>query len=167
MYATLLLNATYEPLKVISWKKAMTLLCLDKAEVLACYQKHVRSTRLLFELPAVMRLRSRVPWRRLGVRFSRRHVFVRDRFSCQYCGQRFPTRDLTFDHVMPKSRGGRTCWNNIVTSCRECNQEKAGRTPDEAGMPLLNQPHAPSWLPPQVRDENQSTPHPLWEPYLW
>lgn len=169
MTPTLLLNATYEPIKLITWQKAVTLLFLEKVEPLVHYQHKIRGATRDLEQPAVVRLHKRVPWRRNGVRFSRRHVFIRDNFTCQYCGAQPRIRELTFDHVMPRSRGGGTNWLNIVTCCRDCNQFKAHRTPEEARMTLMRKPYAPRWLPPQVR-EGQNTagsPHPLWEPYLW
>lgn len=82
-----------------------------------------------------------------GVRFSRGHVFIRDQFTCQYCLQEFPRQKLNLDHVMPRSRGGKTSWENVVTSCHACNRRKADRTPSEANMPLSRKPQRPqaSW----------------------
>jgi 5-methylcytosine-specific restriction endonuclease McrA len=167
MTPTLLLDATYEPLQLISWQKAMTLLFLRKVEVLAHYEQHIHGGERSLAQPAVVRLNRRVPWRKSGVRFSRRHVFQRDGYACQYCGEVCAPRDLTFDHVFPRSRGGETGWSNIVTSCRACNQRKGDRTPEEARMTLLRRPVAPRWLPPHVKEQGISGPHPLWEPYLW
>jgi 5-methylcytosine-specific restriction endonuclease McrA len=152
---------------LISWQKAITLLFLRKVEALEHYEHKIRGGHNSIAQPAVVRLHRRVPWRKHGVRFSRRHVFQRDDHTCQYCAQHFVPRDLTFDHVMPRSRGGETSWTNIVTSCRRCNQRKGNRTPKEAGMKLLQRPYAPRWLPPHVRSHGVGGPHPLWEPYLW
>jgi 5-methylcytosine-specific restriction endonuclease McrA len=167
MNPTLLLNATYEPLQLISWQKALTLICLEKVEPLAHYEDSIRNAIDPLLQPAVVRLRRRVPWQNQGVRFSRRHVFQRDTYTCQYCGHVGAPKELTFDHVVPRSRGGETNWNNIVTCCRDCNQRKGDRLPHEANLTLSRRPVAPRWLPPQVKDNGTSAPHPLWEPYLW
>jgi 5-methylcytosine-specific restriction endonuclease McrA len=84
---------------------------------------------------------------RLRIRFSRVNIYARDRFVCQYDGRRYPTEDLTFDHVLPRSRGGRTSWENIVTCCVDCNTRKGNRTPQEAGMRLRALPLRPRYLP--------------------
>jgi len=87
----------------------------------------------------------RVPKRR--IRFSRYNIFARDRNTCQYCGKKCPTEDLTFDHVIPVVNGGGKTWDNIVSCCFECNHKKGGRTPEEAGMRLIRQPKEPEWVP--------------------
>lgn len=148
MEHTLLLNATYEPLKVIHWKRAITLLFQGKVEVLAFHDREIRGVSVSVRLPSVLRLLQFVRVRtRRKVRFSRANLFLRDGYRCQYCGKRFPVRDLTFDHVIPASRGGRKTWENIVTACWWCNNKKSGRTPEEAGMRLIRKPQEPRWLP--------------------
>lgn len=167
MTRTLLLNATYEPLKVIDWRKAITLVFLDKVEALAHYDEQIASARRTLRLPAVVRLTERVPWRRPAVRFNRRGVFARDGYTCQYCGQRLPVRDLTLDHVVPRAQGGVTSWTNIVTSCSECNQFKGDRTPEEANLKLRSRPYAPYWQLNAGSEEAAQEVQRLWEPYLW
>lgn len=146
-YPALLLNATYEPLRVVSWKKALVLVFLKKAEVIEEYDKEVRSVSSSFRLPSILRLlpyvKSRPPW----VKFSRYNVYLRDGFRCQYCGEVLPPEELTCDHVIPRSKGGVTDWTNVVTCCKSCNYKKGGRTPQEAGMKLLREPSRPLWLP--------------------
>ena len=115
MERVLLLNASYEPLRVISWKRAITLVTLDKVEVLETYERKVRSVTLAIRLPAVVRLLHLVRFRNHTIRFSRQNIYTRDKFQCQYCGRRMDSCDLTYDHVIPKSMGGRTAWENIVT----------------------------------------------------
>lgn len=166
MNRTLLLNATYEPITVIDWRKAITLLVLQKVEALAHYDNEIRSARRAVKLPAVVRLQRRVPWRKPTVRFNRRHVFARDKHTCQYCGHRMPASTLTFDHVVPRSHGGPTNWTNIVTSCVPCNQVKGDRTPEQASMKLLRRPYAPYWILSNGHEEAVE-PSSLWEPYLW
>ena len=134
MEQTLLLNATYEPLKVVHWQKAITLWCQGKVEVISSYDREVRSPSFSFKLPSVIRLLRYIKIKRNidYVPFSRANIYARDDHSCQYCGKVFPTMDLTFDHVVPVAQGGRKDWENIVTCCVTCNRRKGGRTPAEA-----------------------------------
>lgn len=146
MELTLLLNATYEPLKVINWKKAITLLFQGKVEVLEVYDKEIHAVSVTFKLPSVLRLLKIVKTNNNGsVRFSRVNIFTRDKYKCQYCGKKFNTEDLTFDHVIPMAKGGKKTWENIVTACWRCNNQKSGRTPEEAGIKLIRQPVKPKW----------------------
>jgi len=149
MELTLLLNATYEPLRVVNWKKAISLLWQGKVEVLEVYDKEIQGVSITIKLPAVMRLLKLVKVRNgYGVvKFSRSNIFARDKYSCQYCSQRYHTEDLTFDHVVPIAKGGRKTWENIVTACWRCNNRKSGRTPEEAGMRLIKKPSRPKWTP--------------------
>jgi len=141
---TLLLNASYEPLGIISWKKAVCLWVTDKVEIVREYDDFdLSSVSITIKCPAVVRLLKYVKNARRKVKFSRINVFARDNFSCQFCGCQPGTHDLTYDHVVPKSRGGRTCWTNIVTACYSCNAKKADRTPKEAKMPLKKLPVKP------------------------
>lgn len=147
MEQVLLLNITYEPLKVIPWKKALTLLFLQKVEVLEEYNREIRAVSFTLRMPSVVRLLRMVKRHRSAVKFSRQNIYLRDRHQCQYCGGKFTTEDLTYDHVIPRSRGGKTEWTNIVTCCITCNRDKGGRTPQEAGMRLVRKPTRPDWLP--------------------
>lgn len=144
MDRTLLLNATFEPLAIVPWKKAVTLLFLQKVEVVREYDKEIRSVSSGVRLPSVVKLRRFVRNNHAAVRFSRRNVFLRDDYTCQYCGKRFEPKLLTCDHLMPRSRGGITEWTNIVTSCVRCNFEKGDRLPEEVKMVPLRKPTRPS-----------------------
>jgi 5-methylcytosine-specific restriction endonuclease McrA len=144
MDRTLLLNTTFEPLAVVSWQKAITLMFLNKVEVIREYDREIRSVSTGFRLPAVIRLLRFVGNKQLQVRFSRRNVFLRDHYICQYCGQQFDPKYLTCDHIMPKSRGGITGWTNIVTSCIYCNLKKADKLPEEVEMVPRKKPGRPS-----------------------
>lgn len=144
---TLLLNSTYEPLKVISWQRAITLMWLGKVEVVRSYEKDIRSVTFKVRMPAVVRLLRFVRRKQPQVSFSRRNLFARDNNSCQYCGRGRETPELTYDHVIPRSQGGKTDWTNIVTCCVECNRRKGGRTPEQAGMRLHRVPKRPEHLP--------------------
>jgi 5-methylcytosine-specific restriction endonuclease McrA len=149
MQQALLLNATFEPLKVVDWQKAITLWCQGKVEVIAHHDREVRSVSFTIKLPSVIRLLRFVKIKRRFdyVPFSRANIYSRDRYTCQYCHQTFPTAELTFDHVVPVAQGGRKDWENIVTCCVGCNRLKGGRTPAEAGMKLLRTPRRPDSAP--------------------
>jgi 5-methylcytosine-specific restriction endonuclease McrA len=149
MEQALLLNATYEPLKVVNWQKAITLWCQGKVEVIAHHEREIRSVSVSFKLPSVIRLLRFVKIRRRFdyLPFSRLNIYARDHHTCQYCRKVFPTQDLTFDHVVPVAQGGRKDWENIVTCCVSCNRKKGGRTPAEAGMRLMRQPKRPDSAP--------------------
>ena len=147
MEHVLLLNITYEPLKIINWKKAITLLFLGKVEVVEEYNREIHSVSFTIKLPSVIRLLKLVKRPERPVRFSRQNIYLRDNYKCQYCGEQFPTEELTYDHVLPRSKGGRTEWENIVTCCIDCNKKKGGRTPEEAGMKLIRRPVRPKWIP--------------------
>lgn len=144
---SLLLNATFEPIGVISWRKAIILTFLGKAEVISAYHQAIHSISQTIKLPAVLRLTRYVKYRRQDVKFTRRNIYIRDKYRCQYCGKVFEPKDLTYDHVIPRSRGGKTTWSNVVTCCHTCNLKKGDRTPKDAGMTLLNQPREPRWHP--------------------
>lgn len=149
MEMTLVLNATFEPLKVVNWQRAMTLWCQGKVEIVETHEREVRAVTFSFKLPSVVRLLRfvKIRHREDYVPFTRANIYARDRYRCQYCGREFETRDLTFDHVIPASRGGRRTWDNIVTACVGCNTTKDNRTPAEAGMHLLRQPRKPPASP--------------------
>ena len=127
MEHTLLLATTYEPLKIISWKKAVILTILRKVEVVEAYERMVHSPSLSLSLPAVVRLHRTIPRRPRSVKFSRQNIFFRDRYTCQYCNRPHPSHLLTYDHVWPKSKGGKTTWDNVVTSCISCNLKKGNK----------------------------------------
>jgi 5-methylcytosine-specific restriction endonuclease McrA len=149
MEQTLLLNATYEPLKVVHWQKAVTLLCQGKVEVVEVYDREIRAVRFSFKLPSVIRLLRYIKIKRRFdyVPFSRANIYARDNHCCQYCGSQLPTSELTFDHVVPVAQGGRKDWENIVTCCINCNRRKGGRTPEESRMHLVRWPRRPESAP--------------------
>ena len=144
MDAVLLLNATYEPLTVLSLPRAVKLLLRGRVEPVAEEPVMVSGPARAIAVPQVLRLKVyvRVPHRRTPA-WSRRGLLERDSHTCAYCGRRYPGRDLTVDHVIPLSQGGGSTWGNTVTACGRCNQRKADSTPHEAGMKLLIEPKAP------------------------
>jgi 5-methylcytosine-specific restriction endonuclease McrA len=147
MHSVLLLNASYEPIKVISWQRAVTMFFLGKIEVVEEYEHNIRSVSLVIKAPAVVRLLNYIRIGRKSPPLSRTNVLARDNFQCQYCAKEVSSKEATLDHVIPRSQGGRTEWDNIVCCCAACNRKKGGRTPAEARMTLRSRPGKPDWLP--------------------
>jgi 5-methylcytosine-specific restriction endonuclease McrA len=137
----LVLNQNYEPLSVAGVRRALALLGTGRAEVLEHGVPPIRTPSRELARPSVIRLVAYVRRPRPRVRFSRREIFRRDGYTCQYCGR--TGGHLTLDHVFPRHRGGRDGWENLVTACRSCNQRKGGRTPQEARMTLRRRPFEP------------------------
>jgi 5-methylcytosine-specific restriction endonuclease McrA len=165
MERTLLLTRGYEPISVISWQRAIRLQVLDKVEVVETWDAEVRSVRFAFKVPAVVRLVTAFSLHQQRIKFSRQNVLARDRWRCQYCGAKHPAGVLTLDHVLPRSRGGKTSWENIVTACSECNSTKGSRTPEEAGMRLRKHPQRPRWLPMLALVAARRAVPPVWSTY--
>jgi 5-methylcytosine-specific restriction endonuclease McrA len=166
MTAVLFLDAQWRPLRVEPWQRAMADFFLGKVEIVE-YSKDrtIQGTTRAYPMPSVVRILRTFKRDRIRIKFSRINIYARDRFTCQYDGRRYATEDLTFDHVLPRSRGGRTTWENIVTCCIECNSSKANRTPEEAQMKLLSRPRKPAYLPAvMVRDTGMKIPD-EWQPY--
>jgi 5-methylcytosine-specific restriction endonuclease McrA len=164
---TLLLTQGYEPIQIISWQRAITLLALDKVEVVEEYDAQIRAPSIIVRVPAVVRLRKTFRRHAKPVKFSRVNIYARDGHRCQYCAMKCTTDELTYDHVVPRSKGGRTSWENIVSACYACNRRKANRTPAEAGMKLLATPARPSWMPSvQIRVSARSVPD-AWRDYVY
>ena len=139
MGQVLVLNASYEPLNITSWRRATILMIKGKAESLEEDADH--NIRQNVKAPTVIRLRDfiRVPYREIPL--TRKNIFQRDQNCCKYCGQ--SNQKLSIDHVIPRSRGGTDNWENVITACLQCNVIKGNRTPEEAKMPLLGKPYKP------------------------
>ena len=137
----LVLNQNYEPLNVCNARRAIVLVDRGKAEILEHGLDAMRSPSRTLRLPSVIRLVYMIKRPRPQVRLTRREIFVRDRYTCQYCGS--TTKDLTLDHVVPRHRGGKHTWDNLVSACRSCNHRKGSHSPDEAHMKLLRVPQKP------------------------
>lgn len=168
MQSTLLLNQGYNPLGTISWQRAITLLFRGKAELVEVYEaKELRSAYLSIKMPAVIRLINKVIKKHNNqqLRFSRINIYTRDGFRCQYCKTEPGIDNLNLDHVIPRSRGGKTEWENICTCCKSCNLKKRDRTPAEAGLTLISKPYKPSWLPIFILKERKNVPN-EWNNYL-
>ncbi len=166
--SVLVLNRLYMAIRVVSARRALTMLCKDLAEVvnvekgqyisydfdswteLSQYREEftpdtdwVRTTRVHIAVPKIIRLMGydRLPAQ--SVKLNRRNLYARDESRCQYCGKKFPTSELTLDHVVPRSHGGGSSWENLVCACVACNSRKGGRTPHQARMKLLRKPYKP------------------------
>ncbi|HJO87437.1 MAG TPA: HNH endonuclease [Rhodospirillales bacterium] len=144
----LVLNAdfrplNYFPLSLWGWQDTVKAVFLDRVNVVSEYDNAIHSPSWEMKLPSVISLKQYVQVSRKPA-FTRFNVFLRDRFSCQYCSDPFPTQDLTFDHVVPRSRGGRTEWTNVVTACGICNLKKGNKSIKEAHMHLLKKPDQPN-----------------------
>jgi 5-methylcytosine-specific restriction endonuclease McrA len=144
MQATLVLDQGYQPINTVPWTKAMAYIAKDKVDVLEEYEQAVHFN---VGMPAVVRLTHKIATHKKRSKFSRQNVLARDKFKCQYCGARGRGTVLTFDHVVPRSKGGKTEWSNIVMACEGCNAKKSDRTPVQAGMKLRSRPERPHWVP--------------------
>lgn len=164
---TLVLDQSYTPLKVVSWQRAIELLTLGKVEVLSEYNQEVRSTYLVIKIPAVVRLLKRFRRHKKPVKFSRVNIYGRDDYTCQYCGEKKTINELTYDHVIPRSQGGKTTWTNIVSACSTCNSKKAGRTPEQARMKLRKKPVQPVDMPAMFIQVSKTNVPDAWRDYLY
>ncbi len=166
----LVLNADYRPLSYYPlslwpWQETIKAVFLGRVDVVSTYDHVIRSPSFEMRLPSVVSLKSYVAQDRPPA-FTRFNLFLRDSFACQYCGS---DEDLTFDHVTPRSRGGRTTWENIVTACAPCNLAKGGRTPREAAMQPRHHPRRPTMY--ELQDRGRRFPpnhlHKSWLDYLY
>jgi 5-methylcytosine-specific restriction endonuclease McrA len=167
---SLVLNAdytplSYYPLSLWPWQTAVKAVFLERVDIVANYEREVRSANFAMQLPSVIALRQFVRPSSHPA-FTRFNLFLRDSFRCQYCGAR---EDLTFDHVNPRAYGGRTTWENVATACAPCNLRKGGRTPRQAGLKLYREPYRPtSW---QLQENGRRFPpnylHESWRDWLY
>lgn len=166
----LVLNAdytplSYYPLSLWDWQSAIKAVVLDRVAIVAEYDRQIHSPSRSIRLPSVIALKTYVKPSRYPA-FTRFNLFLRDRFTCQYCGC---GDDLTFDHVVPRAYGGRTTWQNVVTACSPCNLRKGGRTPREAGMHLRKSIGQPTTY--ELQENGRAFPphhlHETWRDYLY
>lgn len=169
----LVLNAdfrplSYFPLSLWSWQDAVKAVCMDRVSIISTYDRVIHSPTTEMRLPSVIALKDYVTATK-RVAFTRFNVFLRDRFSCQYCGQRFATPLLTFDHVIPRARGGRTSWTNVVTACGSCNLRKGSHMPHVCGMIPRVAPRMPSTF--ELQEHGRAFPpghlHHSWRDFLY
>lgn len=166
MQRVLVLNATYEPLSIISVQRAVVLLLKEKAELVEAAAERLHASRTSVPVPLVIRLVYfvRVP-HPVVLAPTRRSVVVRDNFTCQYCGDTPGRGVLTLDHIVPRSKGGQTSWENVVAACRACNMRKGDRTPEEAGMALRKKPGRPHYVAFLLLSE--AGPKDVWKKYVY
>ncbi len=169
----LVLNADYRPLSYFplslwSWQDTVKAVFLDRVTILSEYDRMVHSPRFEMRLPSVIALRDYIATSRYPA-FTRFNVFLRDSFRCQYCDLRRPTPELTFDHVVPRSKGGRTSWDNVVTACGICNMRKGSRLPSQCGMHPRRAPWRP--LSMELQENGRAFPpnylHDSWRDFLY
>jgi 5-methylcytosine-specific restriction endonuclease McrA len=169
----LVLNADYRPLSYLplslwSWQEAIKAVFLDRVTIISEYETEVHSPSFRMKLPSVIALKDFVTVDRRPA-FTRFNVFLRDKFSCQYCGDEHHAHHLTFDHVIPRSKGGRTEWENVVAACSECNETKGSQLPHQCGMYPRRKPVSPSiW---ELQENGRFFPpgylHDSWRDYLY
>ena len=141
----LVLNQNYEPLNITNARRGVALVYLGKAVVVETDSQVLHSPSVSFEMPTVVRLAYYVRRPTPQLKLTRRSIIARDGHRCQYCGKR--AQAVTIDHVIPRHRGGRTDWSNLVCACIKCNNKKGNRTPKEAGMSLIRKPIRPRYVP--------------------
>jgi 5-methylcytosine-specific restriction endonuclease McrA len=142
--SVLVLNISYEVINVCSARRAIVLILKGVATAEESTDKIFRSTSLTLRVPAVIRLMRYVKISYKLVTFSRKNIFLRDNYTCYYCMKQFKPRELTLDHVIPRSKGGWNNWDNVVTACILCNKKKGNKTPEEADLILMRRPKAPA-----------------------
>jgi len=169
----LVLNADYRPLSYFplstwNWQETIKAIFLERVDVVSHYDRVIRSPSAEHQLPSVVALKQYVPQTRRPP-FTRFNVFLRDRFTCQYCASPFAAPDLTFDHLIPRSRGGRTSWDNVVTACTRCNLAKGNRSPKECNMQPLHRPTMPNTY--ELQERGRAYPpnflHESWRDFLY
>ena len=172
-FPALVLNAdfrplSYFPLSLWSWQNSIKAVFLSRVNVVSEYDRAIHSPSTEIKLPSVISLRDYVHMDRRPA-FTRFNVFLRDAFTCQYCGGAYRTEELTFDHIVPRSRGGRTLWDNVVTACEPCNLKKGHRSLRQSGMRVRCHPGRPSYF--QLQENGRAFPpnflHESWRDFLY
>ena len=157
----LVLNSDYSPINVTSFKRGFNLVFKGKAEVVQSTGEPIITYLGEFLRPVIIRLLDYIHYRPKKISVSKNRIMKRDKFRCVYCGSQ---RHLTIDHVLPKSRGGRTSWDNVVTACHKCNNKKDNKTPEEAGLQMKVNPKQPNHISFITKDNKY---HEKWKPYLY
>ncbi len=142
----LVLNTTFEPINICNLKRAIIMIFKNEASVLEYYETSIHSPSMEIQAPAVIKLKEYVKVPHKKVILTRKNILIRDKNTCQYCGKVFPPSELTIDHIIPRSKGGQTKWDNVVACCKKCNSKKGQKTPWEAGMTLVRKPSAPNYI---------------------
>lgn len=156
METILVLNSDYTPLNITTFKRAIVLVVKGKAEIVKDDVGVVRTENITYTKPLIIRLFKYIAHKMKKIRVNRQRLYKRDNNECAYCGSK---KELTIDHILPKSRGGKNSWCNLITCCLSCNLKKGDKTPEEAKMPLLFTPKIPSFL------SNDSSIKKIWEDF--
>jgi len=159
------LDSAYRPIEIIDAIEALVMCIIGKAIPVETYETKINSPSKAFNLPAVIVLKNVVKFRFTTIACNRQNIVLRDNNQCQYCANYFPLDKLTMDHVLPKSRGGKNTWENLVAACKKCNQKKGSRTTKESGMIPLKKPVRPKASLLRTIKKNQISD--LWKDYLW
>ena len=166
----LLLDQYWQPVAVITWQKAMSLILTthkQKAQVVQEYpDKVIHSVNKSFNVPSIVRVFG-VGKKRSSIPCTSDNVFYRDQYLCAYCGVKQAKRNLTIDHIFPVVQGGQRSWKNLISACRACNEKKGGRTPKQANMPLLFRPKEPEWSLPFYFKLTKNDPISHWSEYIY
>lgn len=165
--SVLVLNQNYEPINVCNARRAVKLIFKNKAEVIEDSPYIMSSATLNFTVPSVIRLYQFIRRPHMRVTFNRRNVLRRDGYTCQYCGDKPGISNLTIDHIIPRSKGGRHTWHNVVAACKRCNNVKANQTPRQANMPLLRKPKDPSIYPAMLLRWHTTVTPTNWKTYFF
>lgn len=166
---TLILSTSFEPMGRVSWKRAMTLWCAGKVEIIEEYKDRFigLAKGASIAVPAIIRYITNVRKRYMvRVPCSKKNIYRRDKGECQYCGVSVTRSGATIDHVLPRSRGGGSNWKNLVLSCHSCNQKKGDRLPEEANMKLRKKPYDPEKLSVVYQIDSDNL-HPSWSDYIY
>lgn len=167
MIHALLLNYNYEFLSLLNERDIYKFLLKEnKVEVVSSWDDEIKWFNSKMKIPSVLRMKYLIRIPRLKSTFSRKNVFIRDQFICQYCGYALSGNEATWDHLLPRARGGESTWLNCVTSCKDCNSIKGNRLPEEAGMKLLNKPHIPLYKANLDLSRFNGKTHPHWDFYV-
>jgi len=159
------LDSSYRPLEIVDAVEALVLCLIGKARAIETYKKEIKSVSESFKLPAVIVLTRYVKFQFHTMTCTRANVIWRDQNKCQYCAKEEESKVLTIDHVLPRSKGGKNTWENLVAACKKCNQKKGDRTPKEANMKLLRKPKKPKSS--VLRTLGNKQIDDLWKNYLW
>jgi 5-methylcytosine-specific restriction endonuclease McrA len=167
MFPCLILTPWFTPHDVAPWQRAISSEYTGEVDVLERYEEEARSPSITIRFPCVARLVKKLVTEKKDIKFSRSNIYARDQYSCQYCGAKLPVKQLNYDHVIPRSKGGKTDWSNVATSCFSCNSRKGNKTLKQAGMTLRKQPTRPRSLPMSASPILLPAKVPeLWLPYL-
>lgn len=166
MYPCLILTPWFTAHAIVIWQRAISQEYSGEIDVLERYEEEARSPSITIRFPAVAKLNKKLKQNRTEIKFSRPNVYARDLYTCQYCGAQPPLNQLTYDHVIPRSKGGKTDFPNIVSACKKCNTKKGDKSLKASGLVLRKKPIIPKSLPMTSHLKLPDMVPSLWLPYL-